>query len=172
MARPAIARGVDNPDVEPAGDGVRLVKDIVHSNCPLREAAAMQCDFELFDPNCCCCVGRKLENVVGQRDCFCNDALRIVVALQYEHANPHVVQSRQFAEEEANRGVFPIAVINVAGNNHKRDFCLDCRMPPLSQLRPAQMSRASRIWMIVLRGYLVLAGGLVLVRIIMLAMNN
>jgi hypothetical protein len=46
------------------------------------------------------------------------------------------------------------------------------RMPPLSQLRPAQMPRASRIWMIVLRGYLVLAGGLVLVRIIMLAMNN
>lgn len=46
------------------------------------------------------------------------------------------------------------------------------RMPPLSQLCPAQMSRASRIWMIVLRGYLVLAGGLVLVRIIMLAMNN
>jgi NRAMP (natural resistance-associated macrophage protein)-like metal ion transporter len=46
------------------------------------------------------------------------------------------------------------------------------RMPPLSQLRPAQMSVASRIWMIVLRGYLVLAGGLVLVRIIMLAMNK
>ena len=46
------------------------------------------------------------------------------------------------------------------------------RMPPLSQLRPAQLSRVSRIWMIVLRGYLVLAGGLVLVRIIMLAMNN
>jgi Mn2+/Fe2+ NRAMP family transporter len=46
------------------------------------------------------------------------------------------------------------------------------RMPPLSQLRPAQLSRLSRIWMIVLRGYLVLAGGLVLVRIIMLAMNK
>jgi Mn2+/Fe2+ NRAMP family transporter len=46
------------------------------------------------------------------------------------------------------------------------------RMPPLSQLRPAQLSRLSKIWMIVLRGYLVLAGGLVLVRIIMLAMNN
>jgi hypothetical protein len=45
-------------------------------------------------------------------------------------------------------------------------------MPPLSQLRPAQMSRTSRIWMIVLRGYLVLAGGLVLVRIFMLTMNN
>src|SRR5205807_10603344 len=43
---------------------------------------------------------------------------------------------------------------------------------PLSQLRSAQMSPASRIWMIVLRGYLVLAGGLVLVRIIILAVTN
>ena len=44
--------------------------------------------------------------------------------------------------------------------------------PPLSQLRPAQMSPASRIWMIVLRSYLVLAGGLVLVRIIILAVTD
>ncbi|MGO9674810.1 MAG: NRAMP family divalent metal transporter [Methylocella sp.] len=43
------------------------------------------------------------------------------------------------------------------------------RMPKLSELGPAQMSRASKIWMLALRGYLVLAGGLVLVRIVMLA---
>ena len=43
------------------------------------------------------------------------------------------------------------------------------RMPKLSELRPAQLSRASKIWMIALRFYLVLAGGLVLVRIVMLA---
>jgi NRAMP (natural resistance-associated macrophage protein)-like metal ion transporter len=43
------------------------------------------------------------------------------------------------------------------------------RMPKLSELGPAQMSRASKIWMIALRFYLVLAGGLVLVRIVMLA---
>jgi hypothetical protein len=46
------------------------------------------------------------------------------------------------------------------------------RMPPLSQLRPTQMSRASRIWMIVLRSYLVLVGGLILVRIIILAIKT
>ncbi len=46
------------------------------------------------------------------------------------------------------------------------------RMPPLSKLGPAQMSRASKIWMIVLRGYLVLAGGLVLVRIVGLAIAD
>jgi NRAMP (natural resistance-associated macrophage protein)-like metal ion transporter len=43
------------------------------------------------------------------------------------------------------------------------------RMPPLDQLPPARLSLASRIWMIVLRGYLIVAGGLVLVRIFQLA---
>jgi NRAMP (natural resistance-associated macrophage protein)-like metal ion transporter len=43
------------------------------------------------------------------------------------------------------------------------------RMPPLDQLPPARLSLASRIWMIVLRSYLIVAGGLVLVRIFQLA---
>jgi hypothetical protein len=43
------------------------------------------------------------------------------------------------------------------------------RMPPLDTLPPAKLSLTSRVWMIVLRGYLVLAGGLVLVRIFQLA---
>lgn len=43
------------------------------------------------------------------------------------------------------------------------------RMPPLDQLPPARLSVLSRIWMIVLRGYLVVAGGLVLFRIFQLA---
>jgi len=46
------------------------------------------------------------------------------------------------------------------------------RMPPLDELPPARLSPLSRIWMIVLRGYLVVAGGLVLVRIIQLAMSG
>ncbi len=43
------------------------------------------------------------------------------------------------------------------------------RMPPLDQLPPARLSKLSRIWMIVLRGYLVVAAGLVLLRILQLA---
>jgi len=43
------------------------------------------------------------------------------------------------------------------------------RMPPLDQLPQAHLSTVSRIWMIVLRGYLVIAGGLVLLRIFELA---
>ena len=43
------------------------------------------------------------------------------------------------------------------------------RMPPLDELRPARMTPLTRVWMFVLRGYLVVAGGLVLVRIVQLA---
>jgi hypothetical protein len=39
------------------------------------------------------------------------------------------------------------------------------RMPPLQTLPPARLTLLSRTWLIVLRGYLVIAGGLVLVRI-------
>jgi Mn2+/Fe2+ NRAMP family transporter len=46
------------------------------------------------------------------------------------------------------------------------------RMPPLDRLPPANMTPLMRLWMVVLRGYLVLAGGLVLVRIVWLATSG
>lgn len=46
------------------------------------------------------------------------------------------------------------------------------RMPPLSDLAPAQMSLLNRVWLIALRLYLVIAGGLVLVRIGQLVMSG
>lgn len=44
------------------------------------------------------------------------------------------------------------------------------RMPPLDELPPAKLSAPARMWMGVLRAYLVVAGGMVLSRIIMLAL--
>jgi NRAMP (natural resistance-associated macrophage protein)-like metal ion transporter len=46
------------------------------------------------------------------------------------------------------------------------------RMPPLLQLAPAELSLAAKTWMGVLRLYLVVAGGLVLFRIVMLAIGQ
>ena len=46
------------------------------------------------------------------------------------------------------------------------------RMPPLGALAPPRLSIAVKTWMIVLRAYLVLAGGLVLVRIVTLAIGQ
>jgi Mn2+/Fe2+ NRAMP family transporter len=50
-----------------------------------------------------------------------------------------------------------------------RNLLNSWRMPPLDQLPPAQLSMLNRIWLILLRGYLVLAAGLVVVRIVLLA---
>jgi Mn2+/Fe2+ NRAMP family transporter len=47
--------------------------------------------------------------------------------------------------------------------------CATWRMPPLAELAPLRMTPLTRIWMVLLRGYLVVAGGLVLVRIVTLA---
>ncbi len=46
------------------------------------------------------------------------------------------------------------------------------RMPPLDRLAPAKLSLAAKTWMAVLRLYLVVAGGLVLFRIVMLAIGQ
>jgi NRAMP (natural resistance-associated macrophage protein)-like metal ion transporter len=46
------------------------------------------------------------------------------------------------------------------------------RMPPLEQLPPAKLSLAAKTWMGVLRLYLVVAGGMVLYRIVMLAIGQ
>jgi hypothetical protein len=45
-------------------------------------------------------------------------------------------------------------------------------MPPQGQLAPAKLSLAAKTWMGVLRLYLVVAGGLVLFCIVMLALRN
>jgi Mn2+/Fe2+ NRAMP family transporter len=46
------------------------------------------------------------------------------------------------------------------------------RMPPLETLAPAKLSLSARTWMFFLRFYLVIAGGLVLVRIVSLAIAH
>lgn len=46
------------------------------------------------------------------------------------------------------------------------------RMPPLAELAPARLSLPARVWMIALRAYLVVAGGLILVRIVALAIGG
>jgi NRAMP (natural resistance-associated macrophage protein)-like metal ion transporter len=46
------------------------------------------------------------------------------------------------------------------------------RMPPINELPPARLTPLSRAWLIVLRGYLIVAAGLVLVRIAQLAMGG
>jgi hypothetical protein len=46
------------------------------------------------------------------------------------------------------------------------------RTPPLAALAPPHMNTLEKIWMAVLRGYLLIAGGLVLTRIVALAIGR
>jgi hypothetical protein len=43
------------------------------------------------------------------------------------------------------------------------------RMPPLAELAPRRLTTLNRVWLFVLRAYLIVAAGLVLVRIVQLA---
>jgi hypothetical protein len=42
-------------------------------------------------------------------------------------------------------------------------------VPPLAELLPRQLTTLNRVWLVVLRAYLIVAAGLVLVRIVQLA---
>lgn len=44
------------------------------------------------------------------------------------------------------------------------------RMPPLDSLEPQKMTVATRVWMAVLRGYLVVAVGLVIVKVVQMTL--
>jgi hypothetical protein len=45
-------------------------------------------------------------------------------------------------------------------------------MPPLTDLPPRRLTTLSRVWLVVLRAYLIVAAGLVLVRIVTLATSG
>jgi hypothetical protein len=45
-------------------------------------------------------------------------------------------------------------------------------MPPLAQLPPRQLTTLNRVWLVVLRADLILAAGLVLVRIVTLTTSG
>src|SRR5215469_9499373 len=51
-------------------------------------------------------------------------------------------------------------------------LCDTWRMPPLAQLRPRRLTTLNRRWLVVLRAYLIVAAGLVLVRIVTLATSG
>ena len=68
---------------------------------------------------------------------------------------------------ERVRGVDKVA--NAPGDTASRSRW---RMPPVGELQPARISLLSRLWMIVLRGYLVVAAGMLIVKMVQLATGH
>ena len=61
---------------------------------------------------------------------------------------------------------------HAAGEPAGRAMRSTWRMPPLAELSPRQLTALNRVWLFVLRAYLVIAAGLVLVRIVTLATDT
>ena len=59
-----------------------------------------------------------------------------------------------------------MAVASVPPREMNRDTW---QMPPLDELPPGRLTATNRVWLFVLRAYLIVAAGLVLIRIVMLA---
>jgi NRAMP (natural resistance-associated macrophage protein)-like metal ion transporter len=83
--------------------------------------------------------------------------LAIVVAIGARLAGPVSVPTKA-------------ALDSVAPSEQLRRDRNTWRMPPLGELPPVRLTTLNRIWLIVLRGYLIVAAGLVLVRIVQLAL--
>lgn len=63
------------------------------------------------------------------------------------------------------------------GIEHKKEVAIDpalrdtWRMPPLDQLPPARLTTLNKVWMAVLRGYLVIAAGMLIVKLVQVALS-
>ena len=65
---------------------------------------------------------------------------------------------------EKSRGI-----TQVASATYDKSMRNSWRMPPISELAPAQISLLNRLWMIVLRAYLVVAAGMLIFKMFQLA---
>jgi hypothetical protein len=67
---------------------------------------------------------------------------------------------------EKRKGVQVVQEDALISTQDERDHW---RMPAMETLSPARLSLSSRMWMLVLRGYLVIAAGLLIVKLVVLA---
>ena len=76
----------------------------------------------------------------------------------------------QLAQRLRGKAV-PRSQRNTAAKNDALDARDTWRMPPLGELPPPQLTLATRVWMGALRGYLVIAVGLVIFKVVQVAMH-
>ena len=67
---------------------------------------------------------------------------------------------------EKRKGLAPVTEDSVLYSAFQRE---NWRMPAMENLAPVRLSLSSRMWMLVLRGYLAIAAGLLIVKLVTLA---
>ena len=86
VRRPAGAGGVQHADVEPAGNRGRVGERVIFGDDPVREAAAMQHDLEVVEPEALGRAARKFAHIRRQGDALRHHAFGVVIALEEEDA--------------------------------------------------------------------------------------
>ena len=122
----AVAGGVEHADVEEARHGLGIGGRPVFGFLALQKAAAVDGHAQRLKLLRLGAFHRKGRHIVGQGDRAGDDVFRIVIAVDDEDRDLLPVQAREFAgEEEADGGVLPLAVIDIARDQHEGDALVD-----------------------------------------------
>ena len=121
--------GVQQTDIEHARYGGRIVGRKIRGNCRSSEALAVDRDAQLVEHDRFRFAVREHVDVVGQRQRAGHLVRGVVVAGDYEHANPGLAQLGHLGhEEQPGALVPPVAVVEVAGDEHERGRLVDSQL--------------------------------------------
>lgn len=121
VAAQAAESGVQDADVESAGNRRRIGRGEVVGDVALPEALSVQdraqpLDLEGFGP-----CGAEDVHVVGEREAAGDPALRVVVAEEQVDGNARRAETAHLAgEKQAGLVVAPVAVVQIAGDDEER----------------------------------------------------
>src|SRR4029077_14626578 len=145
VRRPARAGSMQHADVEPAGKRGRVGERVIFGDDPVRKAAAMQHDLEILEPEALGGAAWKFAHIRRQGDALRHHAFGIVIALEEEDADPGAIEPCQFAiEEEADRGIAPFPLIDVAGDHDEGDLLGKRRIDEGAEGLAARSGEAAR----------------------------
>ena len=120
------AGGVQDAEIEPARHGCRVGQRQVLLDRPALEAAAVDGDPQGVEAEGAGTGGREDVHGGRQGDRAGDDALGVVVAADQDRRDAGAVEARHLpGEEQADRGVGPVAVVDIAGHHHEGHRPLD-----------------------------------------------
>jgi hypothetical protein len=122
----ALQRCVQNADVQPAGNRLRVAGKQVLGGGRHPEAAAVQRHPQGLEPEGLGLARGKDMHVVGQFEPARHLALGIVVAVQQIDGDARLPQPPHLPDEEQPRvEVLPVAVVDIARDHHEIDLLVD-----------------------------------------------
>src|SRR4029450_7818268 len=136
MGRIAFKRSVQNADVQPSWNWIRIADDKIFCRGSVAKAAAVQGNFENVYSKCFCPACREGLQVIRQPEALRDLAFRIVVSIKQENRDAGLPEGTNLAaEEDAGFVVAPVAVIEVTRDYDKIDVLPERRIDQLGESR-------------------------------------